>query len=493
MNARPIERVVIAGGGIVAWSAAAALKRKLPRLAVTVLASEPPADALAERIPATLPSILGFHADLGLRDEDTIVRARSALRLGTEFVAWNHGLAPYVHAYAPHGRPLGTTSFHLHWVRLARDGAPPPFDAFSPAAALARAGRLAPPGAEPEGLEHGLVLDLPLHSAMMRAYALHLGATARETGLADVRLRADGFVGSLRLDDGSELGGDLFVDATGPAALLRSRLDPAFEDWSPWLPCDRVLLGESPAQPEPPLLDRAEALPAGWRWRSGGVERTAHGLAYASGALSDEAAARLLAEGGARAAGAPVALRQGRRPRPWLRNCVAIGDAAVAVEPLEWTGLHLAHSAIDRLVAMMPDRDCAAVELAEYNRQSEAEANRVRDFLALHYLASARPEPFWRDAAAARPPASLAHTLSLFRERGRLPFHEEETFSRDSWLAVLLGQGVIPRRVDPLALSVPREEAVRRIEDLGASLAAAGPGLATHGEYLTHLTRQVRR
>ena len=29
--------------------------------------------------------------------------------------------------------------------------------------------------------------------------------------------------------------------------------------------------------------------------------------------------------------GAPVAIAAGTRPQPWLRNCVAIGDAATAL------------------------------------------------------------------------------------------------------------------------------------------------------------------
>lgn len=141
-----------------------------------------------------------------------------------------------------------------------------------------------------------------------------------------------------------------------------------------------------------------------------------------------------------------------------MRNCLAIGDAAVRVEPLEWANLHLAHSQIDRLVSMMPDKEFAPVELAEYNRQCNAEADRVRDFICMHYLTARRSEPFWKAASSVEPPPSLAHTLSLFAERGRLPYYEEETFARDSWLAVLLGQGFLPHRIDPLSESVTPEQ-----------------------------------
>jgi len=123
----------------------------------------------------------------------------------------------------------------------------------------------------------------------------------------------------------------------------------------------------------------------------------------------------------------------------------------VTVEPLEWANLHLAHSQIDRLISMMPGRDCAPVELGEYNRQCLDEARRVRDFICMHYVTAQRDEPFWKDVASMSAPRSLAHTLALFAERGRLPYYEEETFSRDSWAAVLLGQGFEPRQTDPLA------------------------------------------
>src|SRR5205823_3311773 len=119
---------------------------------------------------------------------------------------------------------------------------------------------------------------------------------------------------------------------------------------------------------EPSLLDKVEAVAAGWWWRAAPPARTSCGLVYASRHLTDSDAADVLREkAGAIALETPVVIRQGRWSQPWLRNCVAIGDAAVGVEPLEWTNLHLAHGAIDRIVSMMPDRDFSPVELWDYN------------------------------------------------------------------------------------------------------------------------------
>jgi len=478
----PIRHVAIAGGGIVGWSAAAALRRRIPALAVTVIPLPPPPDALADRVQSALPSIVNFHDDLGLTEADTIARAGSGFRLGTLFEGWCEGLPGYVHAYGEYGRPFGTASFHQHWLRAALDGDAGAFDAYAPAAALARAGRLPHPAAAAAApvasVPHGLTLTLPRYHHLLRAFAFHLGATEREGEIARVRIGEDGGIAGLDLAGGGAVEADLYVDATGPRALLRSALGLRLEAWGRWLPCDRVALAESPASAEPPLLERAEATAGGWRWRASSPLVASDGRVF--GAAFEEA------EGA-------VAIEQGRISQPWLRNCVAIGDAAVRVEPLEWTNLHLAHSAIDRLIAMMPDRAFSPVELWDYNRQAAAEADRVRDFLALHYHGARRSEPFWRAAAAAEPPPSLAHTLALFRERGRLPFHEEETFARDSWLAVLLGQGLLPRSADPLIDIVPPRDSAAAMAEMRSGIAALVPGVPTHAAILNALMRQVAR
>src|SRR5438067_5450154 len=121
MESRAIRSVVVAGGGIVGWSAAAALKRRLPILSVSVIAIPPEADALAERMTCTLPSIVDFHGDLGLSEADTVLRAGSGYRLGTRFEGWSG--SDYVHAYGNYGTSLGTAAFHQYWLRAAKAGA----------------------------------------------------------------------------------------------------------------------------------------------------------------------------------------------------------------------------------------------------------------------------------------------------------------------------------------------------------------------------------
>jgi tryptophan halogenase len=476
-----MKRIVVAGGGIVAWSAAAALRRHIPSLEVIVVTSPVPPDSLADRMVCTLPSIAGFHGDLGLIELDTLVRAQSGLRIGTLFEGWSKDRPSYVHAYGNHGATLEGIAFHQLWLRANANGTPGPFDHFSAAAELAREGRIGTGTMPSASIGYGLHLDLERYLGLMRDFALHLGARDEPCRSAQPKLRSeDGFIEALVLDGDRDISADLFVDCTGPSASLRSALDPSFEDWSSYLPCDRIAFDFDDGDRDPRILDRVTAGSAGWRWVASTPSGTSSGMVYSS---------RYEVEGEL-PAGGQIQLKQGCRAEPWVRNCVAIGDSAVTVEPLEWTNLHLAHSQIDRLVSMMPGPDCAPVELREYNRQCSDEARRVRDFLCMHYVTARREEPFWKDSAKRALPRSLEHSLSLFAERGRLPYYEEETFSRDSWVAVLLGQGFEPRRTDPLAdllsLEQVKSELARQSEMI-RSFVAAQPS------YLDYLTNPRQR
>ena len=491
MSSGTISSVAIVGGGIVAWSAAAAIRRQLPAIRVTVVPVPVPADAIADRIGCTLPSIVDFHRDLGLNEADTVVRAASGFRLGIRFEGWSGEHSNFVHSYGEYGRPLAAAAFHQHWLRARASAEAAPFEEYSAGAAMASAGRFLPsekgPASRIANYAYGLHIDPSRYREMMRAYALHLGAEELAADFAGVRIREDGFVDEILLGDEKELRADLFVDASGPQALVRDNVEPDREDWSIHFAADRVVIAEEPATGEPSALDHVRASEHGWSWQATSPVRRSDGMVYSSSHLDDSQAKDLIG-------GEIFDIRPGRLANPWVRNCVAIGDAAVAIEPLEWTNLHLAHSAIDRLVSMMPDADCNPVELWDYNRQVNAEVDRVRDFVSLHYAVSNRQDdPFWRDASSHPLPASLEHTLLQWRERGRLPFYEEETFARDSWVAVLIGHGVIPRRVDPLVDAIPERESARAMEQLRGAIQAAVTQAPPQSIYLRNLALQGTR
>jgi len=474
-EARAIRSVCVVGAGIVGLSAALAFARALPGVQVTIL--EVPADpaALADRLPGSLPTIHRFHAAIGL-DELDLVRAGIATHLlGSRFEQWSAGGEAWHHVFDSYGKPAGDAPFHAVWQRVRESGPALAFDSFSGAAQLAASGKFVHPSPDSQSPLGNFLYALRLHPNRYRA-RLHMAAAGLETvqgELAAIERRADGGVEALLLADGRRVEADLYLDCAGPTAPLLSTLDPGFEDWSEWLPCDRLVLSEE-GEEEPSSRDSVETTASGWRWRSPLPGRTLVGEAYAA------------AFGEARPGA--MALRCGRRPAPWLRNVLAIGDSAVAVDPLHATNLHLAHNAILRAIELLPGRDCHPLELREYNRRTAQETARVRDFLALHYLRSGRGDtPFWAAIADREPPDSLARTLEQFERRGRLPFFEEESFDSQSWLGALFGLGVTPQAWDPIAGGVDLDQAREAMDRLAARLAGIPAGLPPYRAVLARL------
>jgi tryptophan halogenase len=164
---------------------------------------------------------------------------------------------------------------------------------------------------------------------------------------------------------------------------------------------------------------------------------------------------------------------------------VALGLAGGFLEPLESTSLHLVQAAVFRFLSLMPtstEPDPSAE--AEFNRLSIAEYEQCRDFIILHYAANQRDEPFWRDCRAAGVPAGLAHRIELFRARGKVAREDGHLFTDASWIAVMLGQRIMPAHWDPLADTLPLAELQTRATELRESLHRAIARMPGHAQFI---------
>jgi tryptophan halogenase len=381
---------------------------------------------------------------------------------------------------------MKASSFQHQWARAKQARRALAFHNYAPAAALAAADKFVHPGEDRRSalarFDYGLRLDPLRYRERLLHHARAAGVEIREGKLAGVERQSERMLAALLLSDGTKLEADLFLDCAGPSAPLLAELDGSFEDWGEFLPCDRFLLAEGPQRPASPV-DVAEATPTGWRFAFPLPSRTLIGAGFASSLTEEEEARAGFASDAER-----VEIRPGRRPKPWIGNVLALGDAAVAVDPLQATNLHLAESAIRRALSLLPGPDFHPLVLEEYNRRTRLDADRVRDFIAVHYLASRRTDgTFWKHMPRRAKPASLAHTLEQFEGRGRLPTYEEESFSTDSWLAVLFGLGVQPRRIDPTAFRIDFEESVATMERMAQMAAALPAQLPLYDEYLARL------
>jgi len=483
--------IVIAGGGTAGWMAAAAFARFLGthyRLRL-VESDEIGTVGVGE---ATIPQIRLFKDALGM-DEDALLKATDGtFKLGIEFVGWRDPDHRYMHAFGAIGRDVGLISFQHYWLRARQLGAAKSLDAYSLNEIAARKGKMHRGGpltarTIPD-LPYAYHFDASLFAKQLRLFAEAQGVERSEGRILGVELNERGDVAALQLEGERRIDGDIFIDCTGFRALLiEQTLQSGFEDWSHWLPCNRALA--VPSERTDPLLPYTQtfAREAGWQWRIPLQHRTGNGIVYCSSYWSDpQATDALLANLDAPPLAEPRQLRftAGRRREAWSRNVIAMGLSSGFLEPLESTSIHLIQSAISRLLQLLPGRTISDADRREYNRQTDFEMERIRDFLILHYALNDRPEPFWKQCRAMALPDTLRHKLDLFAANGRITREHEELFTEVGWLQVLIGQGAQPSGYHPIADTIDAGELAEYMHTIERLYAREADAMPAHADFL---------
>lgn len=478
MNGREALRsVVVVGGGLTGLCAAIGFARALPHATVTLVALPIDPAALADRLPAVMPQAMEVFASLGIDERALVAGGAATHRVGERFV-W--GGAPFAIGEGDGVPMLAGVALHHLWLAHGTGA----FDALVPGAALAMAERFVLPVEDPRSLlsqiDYALRLDAERAAPPLTQVARGVGVRIVATDAVGVERSATGVAAALVA--GERLTGDLFVDASGPGAVLAAP-DAEWVDWGDSLPVDRLLLGAVAGRPSP--ADGYETSGIGWsaRWSLAG--RVLTGTAYASGATGDARAKRQAASDGER-----IVVTPRRQGAPFAGNVLALGDAAAAVGPLGWMGFTLALAQLGLALELMPARDPEPLLVAEYNRRANLRADRVMAYLAALYLTGAgRSGEFWHPLRKRAAPDELATALAQFGQRGTLPPLEEEMVPRSRWRQALIGLGVRPVRRDPVALSVPTTSAVAALDQLRRAVAALPAALSAYPDYLAMMMR----
>jgi len=490
-----IGTVLIVGGGTAGWMVASALAKAFespsggsgPR--ITVVESE--AIGTVGVGEATIPPIRQFNRTIGLDEADFMQSTGATVKLGIAFNNWTSPGSRYFHGFGDHGPMVRGQPYRQHLFHLHTQGRIESLRPWSLPSVMASEGRFAPPVDDPRSVlsafSYAYHFDAGLFARRLRRLAEDAGVIREEGRIIDVEAACDR-VSAVQLEDGRRLEADLYIDCSGFRGLLiEGALKAGYDDWTRWLPCDRAVALPCASTRAPDLFTTATASTAGWRWRIPLQHRVGNGYVYSSAFTDDQTALDELVQGlEAPPAAEPNRLRfvTGRRRSAWKGNVVAIGLSSGFLEPLESTSINLIQTGIGRLLELFPDRDFDPALIAEYNRRTQQEFERLRDFIIAHYHLAGRQEgDLWRQCRETTPPDTLAAKLELFRARGEIPLLEDESFREDSWAAVLTGLGVWPQRASPLVQRLPIDQVesqARRLAKLIFDAAASLPSGQTH-------------
>ncbi len=481
------RRVVIAGGGTAGWMAAAAIARTMGR-ATNVTLVESDAIGTIGVGESTIPPLVTYNRLLGINEAEFMRATQATFKLGILFDDWRERGHRYFHSFGLTGKDHWAAGFQHFWLRGLGKGHEQPYDDYCLELVAALRGRFA--HLPDDGMNYAYQLDSGLYARFLRTMAEADGTERVEGKIARVELDGEsGDIAALVLEGGARVEGELFLDCTGFRALLiEGALHAGYDDWTHWLPCDgAIAIQTENVRPAVPYT-RAMAHDAGWQWRIPLQHRTGNGIVYCSRYLDkDTALERLLGNIEGRTLVEPNFIRftTGARRRQWHRNCVAVGLSGGFMEPLESTSIHLIQRAVLRLIRMMPMAEISERDIAEFNDQQFQDMLQIRDFLILHYCVTERRDsPFWRQCAAMAIPDTLRQKIELFRETGRVFRRNEELFAENSWVQVMMGQGITPRAHHPIAEKPGDEELARLLAGLRDQVARTVAKLPEHAAYV---------
>lgn len=494
MQIKPVQNIVIVGGGTAGWMTAAALSTLL-KGKYNIRLVESDEIGIVGVGEATIPMIQRFNKVVGIDENEFLQATQGTFKLGIEFVNWGKLGDRYMHGFGRLGQDLWTVPFEQYWRKMRALGRAQDLEAYSITRMASKANKFMPPSTEVSNsplndIAYAYHFDASLYAKYLGRLSQERGVVRTEGKIVEVQQReGDGFIEAVVLANGERITGDLFVDCSGIRALLiEQTLKTGYEDWTHWLRCDRALAVPCESAPVLTPYTRSTAHRAGWQWRIPLQHRIGNGHVFCSSAISeDEATATLLANLDGKPLADPrlIKFTTGMRKKAWNRNVVAVGLSSGFLEPLESTSIHLIQAAVSQLVEFFPDKGFSTEDIDEYNRYSRFHYERIRDFIILHYHLNQREDSvFWKECAQMEVPESLKQKMALYRSRGRIVRFDNELFSEVGWLQVMQGQNLPTEGYNPLVDLQSEDSIAEYLESVRAVIGKCVSVMPDHAEYI---------
>ncbi len=453
------------------------------------------------------PYLRQFFSRLNISEAEWMPACNASYKCGIRFPNWSKvaGYETYMHPFFNQADlALGNEFFRNACLRRrGADADANPQDFFL-AAELARQRRAPhyrprPDGQDSPATDYAYHFDAGLLGQFLRSHALKLGVRHLIGTVQQVQQTESGDIQTLRLADGSNLDGDLFIDCSGFRGLLINQtLGEPFLSFADNLFNDRAIAIPTalPEGEDIPSETVSSALKHGWAWQIPLSHRYGNGYVYASSFVCDDEAERELRAFLGPAAEGQTArrlqMRVGRVAQHWRNNCLALGLSQGFIEPLEATALMLIQFTVELFMAEMERGQFGREHQAPFNRRINQMFEGVRDYVLTHYQLNTRDDSeYWRENRANRKISDrLASILDVWDRGGdfeaELTRHGDDLmYIRPSWYCLLAGMGRFPGQLQAYKAS-PAPVSRQQAREALAQTAAQFYG---HREYL-HLLGQ---
>lgn len=490
MNNNEINKIIIVGGGITAVTVASVIATSLPKIDISVIGGvEEGSEALS-----MLPQVHEFHRQLGIDERALMRETEATFKLATIYQDWNKQGHRYVQPLGPHGAATEFIGFQHFATKMRQLGDQTSYGEYALSAIAAENNRFMHPESDPNSIfstmGYSLHIDSSEYKHFLNNHLLQGTINFSSESIKDVGLdEENGFIKSVTLENGKELEADLFIDCSGKeASLIEKVMGVGFNDWSDWMPANRVLSVSIKTKGEVMPYTQIVGKTNGWLRHVPLLNTIEREFVFNSEEVSIPEATEIISAGLSQNSLSKPTLRKfqsGQRQQHWIKNCIAFGSAAADIEPLTASSLQWVQMAVQRFVNLFPEKSCDQTLVNEYNRLTQLELENVRDYTLLHYLSVTRTGSAiwdqWRDHPL---PNSLENKVSLFKVHGQTAFYDLEIFQEGYQASTFIGLGMWPDKYDPFLDAFDTEELKQRFNSLRAAIRDTVIKMPSHRLYL---------
>ena len=418
---KPIERIIIVGGGSSGWMSAAVLCKRFPELEIAVIESpDIPIIGVGE---STLGGINAFLHMLDLKDSEWMEYCNATYKLAIKFRDFYEKGDTF---YYPFGqKDIKNTQRGVDdWYFKKTLQSDTPWmdfvDSYYPQMPLIHDNKISSNSNN----------EIPLFNFQNDA-AYHMDATlfgeylkekyCKPRGVVFINehvdryaLSDDGYLDYLVLRNGDQLEADLFIDCTGfRSQILEDTMNVPFQSFEPWLPNNRAWTCHIPYTDKDKEIENVTCCTAinnGWVWNIPLYNRIGSGYVFCSKFISepdalDEYKKYLDSE----LMTVPnvdrskdlnfklIKIKNGVHDVAWKNNVVAIGLSYGFIEPLESTGLLSVQEILVLLCETLENKQVNKIHVDNFNYVTNTMMHGFKLFVAYHYTFSSRRDtPYWR-------------------------------------------------------------------------------------------------
>jgi tryptophan halogenase len=350
-----MKKVVIVGGGTAGWLTALYAQRFWGMNDITLIESSK--IGILGAGEGSTPNFPGIIADLGIDENDFIIRTDTVLKKGIDFVNWS---------------PDKSSEFLHDFGKLNNNKV------------------------------YGYHFNAKLVAEYFKNIALERSINWIDSVITGFNKDSDDNIKDIELETGDIIPTDFVFDCSGFARLVIGN-----EYKSEWISYADQLTTNSAIAFFEPMNDTFElreqantkciAMNAGWMWRIPTRGRYGNGYAFSDKYISvDEAKAEIETY-----LGRPIEIvktfkyEAGHFKESWVKNCIAIGLSSGFLEPLEATAVMTLIMSLQFINKLGDDRFNDPLYVNQYNEYMEDINKQNMLFVRYHYHCYRSDTPFW--------------------------------------------------------------------------------------------------